>query len=99
MHINIHEILVGATSNGFQWSTFLTSIFGVVVGGLITFVFAGAILSDFYRGVILAITLGMLIYIVLFELLPHMIENKNKKSVILGMLIGMTLLILSTLFE
>lgn len=36
MHINIHEILVGATSNGFQWSTFLTSIFGVVVGGLIT---------------------------------------------------------------
>ena len=36
MHINIHEILVGSTSNGFQWSTFLTSIFGVVVGGLIT---------------------------------------------------------------
>lgn len=36
MHINIHEILVGATANGFQWSTFLTSIFGVVVGGLIT---------------------------------------------------------------
>lgn len=36
MHINIHEILVGATASGFQWSTFLTSIFGVVVGGLIT---------------------------------------------------------------
>lgn len=69
------------------------------VGGLITYVFAGAILADFYRGVILAITLGMLIYIVLFELLPHMVENKNKKSVILGMIIGMTLLILSTLFE
>lgn len=69
------------------------------VGGLITFVFAGAILADFYRGVILAITLGMLLYIVLFELLPHMVENKNKKSTILGMIIGMTLLILSTLFE
>lgn len=69
------------------------------VGGLITYVFAGAILADFYRGVILAITLGMLIYIVLFELLPHMVENKNKKSIILGMIIGMTLLILSTLFE
>ncbi len=36
MHINIHEILVGTTSSGFQWSTFLTSIFGVMVGGLIT---------------------------------------------------------------
>ena len=70
-----------------------------LVGGLITYVFAGAILADFYRGVILAITLGMLIYIVLFELLPHMVENKNKKSIILGMIIGMTLLILSTLFE
>lgn len=69
------------------------------VGGLITYVFAGAILADFYHGVILAITLGMLIYIVLFELLPHMVENKNKKSIILGMIIGMTLLILSTLFE
>lgn len=36
MHINIHEILVGTTANGFQWSTFLTSMCGVVVGGLIT---------------------------------------------------------------
>ena len=36
MHINIHEILVGTASNGFQWSTFLTSLCGVVVGGLIT---------------------------------------------------------------
>ena len=69
------------------------------IGGLVTFVFTGAILEDFYRGIILAITLGMLIYIVLFELLPHMVENKNRKSVILGMLIGMFLLILSTLFE
>ncbi len=36
MHINIHEILLGSVSNGFQWSTFLTSMCGVVVGGLIT---------------------------------------------------------------
>lgn len=36
MHINIHEILVGATANGFQWSTILSSMFGAVVGGLIT---------------------------------------------------------------
>ena len=36
MHINIHEILVGTTSNSIQWSTILPSMFGVVVGGLIT---------------------------------------------------------------
>lgn len=36
MHINIHEFLVGATANGFQWSTILSSMFGAVVGGLIT---------------------------------------------------------------
>lgn len=69
------------------------------IGGVITFIFAGAILDDFYRGIILSITLGMLIYIVLFELLPHMVENKNKKNIVLGMVIGITLLILSTLFE
>ena len=69
------------------------------IGGLITFIFAGAILNEFYRGIILSITLGMLIYIVLFELLPHMVENKNKNNVVLGMLIGITLLILSTFFE
>lgn len=69
------------------------------LGGLITFIFAGAILNEFYRGIILSITLGMLIYIVLFELLPHMVENKNKNNVVLGMLIGITLLILSTFFE
>ena len=69
------------------------------IGGVITFIFAGAILNEFYRGIILSITLGMLIYIVLFELLPHMVENKNKNNVVLGMLIGITLLILSTFFE
>ena len=69
------------------------------LGGLITFIFAGAILNEFYRGIILSITLGMLIYIVLFELLPHMVENKNKNNVVLGMVIGITLLILSTFFE
>lgn len=36
MHINIHEFLVGAMANGFQWSTILSSMFGAVVGGLIT---------------------------------------------------------------
>ena len=69
------------------------------IGGLVTFIFAGSIFNDFYRGIILSITLGMLIYIVLFELFPHIVENKNKKNIIFGILIGMVLLILSTLFE
>lgn len=69
------------------------------IGGLITFIFTGEVLDELYRGIILSITLGMLIYIVLFELLPRMITNKNKKNVVLGVLVGMSLLILSTLFE
>ncbi len=67
------------------------------VGGLITFMFAGSTLDDFSRGILLTLTLGMLIYIVIFELLPHVLENKNKNSTILGIIIGVTLLILSTL--
>lgn len=69
------------------------------VGGLMTLIFAGGVLDEFSKGIILCITLGMLIYIVVFELFPHMQESKNKKNTILGTVIGIVLLVLSTLFE
>lgn len=69
-----------------------------ILGGLLMFIFSGYTLNEFIRGIILAITLGMLIYIILFELLPHILENKNKKSVIVGISLGVILLLISSLF-
>lgn len=67
------------------------------VGGL-----TAAFLSDIFTnpvvfGLLLCVTLGMLIYITIFELLPKMVEMKNKKVTILGIITGI-LLISITMF-
>ena len=65
------------------------------IGGLIAWIFSGFMFEDFSKGLILSITLGMLVYIVLFELLEHVLEIKNKKITITGILLGFSLLIIS----
>ena len=65
------------------------------VGGLIAWIFSGFMFEDFSKGIILSITLGMLIYIVLFELLEHVLEIKNKRITVFGVLLGFSLLIFS----
>ena len=69
------------------------------MGGLLTFIFKETFLSAFALGIILSLTLGMLVYIVLFELLPHLITTKDKKTTILGIIIGILLLVISVLME
>lgn len=68
------------------------------LGGLTITIFNGFIINDFIRGIILSLTLGMLVYIVVFELLPHIIENKNKKMSIIGISTGIIILLISKLF-
>ena len=70
-------------------STFLGGILSLLIGTT----------SELIEGIILAITLGMLIYITIFELLPHIIESKNKKNSIIGITLGIIILIISLLFE
>lgn len=70
-------------------STFLGGILSLVIGTT----------SELIEGIILAITLGMLIYITIFELLPHIIQSKNKKNSIIGITLGIIILIISLLFE
>lgn len=55
-------------------------------------------LTDVIINVILAITLGMLLYIIIFELFKEVFNSKKKKEVICGIMIGVGLLILMTLF-
>lgn len=47
-------------------------------------------------GILLSLTDGMLIYIALFELLPHLFHSKNHKS-IYWVLVGILIMIISTL--
>ena len=49
-------------------------------------------LNDFVIGILISLTLGMIIYLIIFELLPHIMHSKNKKLSILGILIGIVVI-------
>ena len=66
-------------------STFLGGIIMLLVGGV----------PHLVEGILLGITLGMLIYISMFELFHQMYHMKNKKVVFLGVVIGILLLTIS----
>lgn len=68
------------------------------IGGLIMMIFKEYI-NELVIGVLLAITLGMLLYIIFMELLPKVKHMKNKKDAILSFLIGIFLMTLTLFFE
>lgn len=66
-------------------------------GGLLVFFNDSLLENELLTGVILLITLGMLIYIIIFELLPHALECYNKKKALIGFIIGALIMIGSLL--
>ena len=66
-----------------------------LIGGLIVCAFGN--ISEFVTGIIIALTLGMLLYILIFELLKEVWSNIKKKSTICGIIIGITILMLINL--
>jgi len=74
------------------------AILSTFVGGLFM-QFIHMYISDFVIGVLICITLGMILYIILFELIPHVFHSNNKKISIVGIVIGVIILLISTLFE
>ncbi len=64
------------------------------VGGLIIF-FITSNINEMIVGCLLAITVGMISYIIKDELLPSIIKGNNKKYNVLGMIIGIVILIIS----
>lgn len=69
--------------------------FSSLIGGLI-FLIVGNI-NNLILAIITSITLGMLIYIEVFELLPEMLHEIKKKETILGIIIGLIILGISLL--
>ena len=76
----------------------LLSTISTFIGGLLMALIS-SLISDFVIGILLCLTLGMIIYIVFFELLPHVLHSKNKILSIIGILIGILIIVISSMFE
>lgn len=103
--VGLHNIPLGMaiTSTVYQtsqdkkktWSLLIAIALSTFVGGLLMFFLRTELLNDLVIGVLLSITSGMLVYIILFELLPHMMEAKNKRNAFLGIGLGALIFIIS----
>lgn len=78
--------------------SFIISI-STFLGGIIMFLFSTTLVNDLTLGILFAITLGMLIYIVIFELLPQIYHTKNKSLTFLGIILGVLILLVSVVLE
>ena len=67
------------------------------VGGLIMFIIGGV--GPLVKGIMLGITLGMLVYIVIFELFKQINEMENKTLTRMCILFGLSILISSVLIS
>ena len=63
------------------------------VGGVIMFILGGV--NELFEGVLLGLTLGMLVYIAIFELLHQIYHMKEKKVPIIGIIVGVLILVIS----
>ena len=67
----------------------LSSVIGVVIISVFNIS-----ISVLVEGILLSITLGMIIYILLFELLCEVKENIKKKELIYGLLVGLVFILI-----
>lgn len=105
--VGLHNVPMGMViastfykSNESKKRTLMISFFisiSTFVGGMIMFFLNGIMKGELILGILLSITLGMIIYIALFELLEQMIHSKNKKETVIGMILGIFILFVSLL--
>ena len=77
---------------------FSLAVLSTFMGGFIMFLLSNYI-TDTIIGMLISITLGMILYIILFELIPHVLHGEHKKRSLIGFLIGIFLIIISSIFE
>ena len=66
-----------------------------VLGAFICFIFLKNIINDFFVGISFSLIAGIMINISLTELLPEALTYKNKKLVIIGLVLGSLAMIIS----
>ena len=72
--------------------------FSTLLGGILMFLLS-KVINDVIRGILLSVTLGMILYIVLFEFIPEIKTIKNKKLSIFGIVLGIIIFLITLLFE
>ena len=106
--IGLHNIPMGLViastfykSNKNKTKTLLITIgisLSTFLGGILMALLNNNIINDFVLGILVCVTLGMIVYIALFELLPKMLCSKDKKTVVFGTSLGILILFISSLF-
>ena len=73
---------------------FYTAIsgFSEVLGAVLTYLFLYKFINDYFIGVILSLTIGIMVHISLFELFPNSMVYKMKKTSFLAFLVGFLLM-------
>lgn len=66
------------------------------LGGLLLYLLNINTVSDIVIGSLLALTIGMLLYIIIFELYPKVKKTTNKKITIIGLVTGVIIAFLGT---
>lgn len=69
------------------------------VGGLIMCIFNNVFKNEFIIGLLLSITVGMLVYINIIEILPKLIKSKDKKMIVTSIIVGILILFVSVFLE
>lgn len=99
MGLVIASTLRKSNRNKKESIVFLTIItLSTFLGGILMYLMKSYI-SEAFLGILLCITIGMLIYIVLFELLEELIHSKEKKIMILGLITGIVIFLISLICE
>lgn len=104
--VGLHNIPMGmliytTLKNDRGWKEYVLIILSVVstfIGGIIMAAMS-TILSDIVVNYLVCIALGMVIYIIAFELLPSVLHAENKRVSIISSVAGFAVVLLSMLFE
>ena len=99
--VGVHNIPMGMViassmhkdNKGKMFISLMVSL-STLLGGIIMMLF-----NIKHQTIFIAITLGMIIYIALFELLPKLICSKNKKEILYGFITGLVIVALSLLLH
>ena len=77
---------------------FAAAFFSTFAGGLLMAVL-WTVLTDFFIGILMSLTLGMVVYIVVYELWPHLKDTWRTAGTAAGFLIGWILIVIGLLLE
>ena len=105
--VGLHNIPLGMviTSTFYKSNNNIKKTLGIVflisistfIGGIIMCLLE-SLITPLVLGILLSLTLGMILYIVCFELLPHVKEEIHDPLTLVGIVLGILILCISKLF-